>query len=85
MELYYEVLIKYNKEIAEKTYNELLKYWVEYDDEIIKQACRFRFAFKHKKMSYMDCMGYVLSQNLNIKFLTGDKQFEGLDGVEFVK
>ena len=32
-----------------------------------------------------DCIGYILAKRLSIKFLTGDKEFEKLDDVEFVK
>ena len=32
-----------------------------------------------------DCIGYILAKNIGIKFLTGDKEFENLDNVEFVK
>ncbi len=32
-----------------------------------------------------DCIGYIFAKQLGIKFLTGDKEFENLDNVEFVK
>lgn len=32
-----------------------------------------------------DCVGYVVSQRLGMKFLTGDKEFRGLPNVEFVQ
>ncbi len=36
-------------------------------------------------MSYADAVGYYLAQKNKLKFLTGDKEFEELAGVEFVK
>ena len=32
-----------------------------------------------------DCIGYIMAKKLNIKFLTGDKEFENFLNVEFVK
>jgi len=38
-----------------------------------------------KKLSLIDCLGYIVAKRLKIKFLTGDKEFRDLEGVEFVK
>jgi len=32
-----------------------------------------------------DSIGYILSIKIGVKFLTGDKEFEDLEKVEFVK
>ena len=32
-----------------------------------------------------DCIGYIIAKRLGMKFLTGDKEFEGFENVEFVK
>ena len=40
--------------------------------------------YKKFDLSYADCLGYVISKKLNIRFLTGDKQFKDLPNVEFV-
>ena len=53
--------------------------------EIIKKAMEFRYKNKKKKMSMTDCISYTMAQDLGIKFLTGDKEFENMEGVEFVK
>ena len=45
----------------------------------------FRYKNKTKKMSMTDCISYIMAGNLGIKFLTGDKEFKGMEGVEFVK
>ena len=85
MELHYALLRVYDKETAESYYEEFLPLTIEVDDEIIKTSNLFKFENKEKKLSYIDCIGYTLSKKLGIKFLTGDKQFENLDNVEFVK
>ena len=36
-------------------------------------------------LSYVDYIGYILAKQRNVKFLTGDKEFENMDNVEFVK
>lgn len=85
MELHYVILIKKGKEIADKVYDRLVKFAVVVTDEIIKEANSFRALHKKNKLSYVDCIGYVLAKSRNVKFLTGDKEFENLDNVEFVK
>ncbi len=85
MELYYGLLVKYSKDVAEKYYDFFVKYCVDINDETIKQAMVFRQMNKKKKLSYVDCIGYIIANQRNIKFLTGDKQFKNLPNVEFVK
>lgn len=55
------------------------------DVGVIKKAMKFRYKNKKKKMSMTDCISYIMSLEFGVKFLTGDKEFEGLDNVEFVK
>ena len=45
----------------------------------------FRLKWKDRGVSITDCVGYIMAREMGIKFLTGDKEFEGLEGVEFVK
>ena len=85
MELYYGLLIKYDKKIAEKYYNELLIYTAEFNDETLKKAMQFKAMNKKKKLSYIDCLGYVKALEMGIKFLTGDIQFRDIPNVEYVK
>ncbi len=85
MELYYGLLIKYGKEIADLHYDTNTAHCIMIKDEIIKEAMGFRKDNKKKNLSYIDCIGYVIAKKNGIKFLTGDKQFEGLPNVEFVK
>ncbi|MEK6886626.1 MAG: PIN domain-containing protein [Nanoarchaeota archaeon] len=85
MELHYGLLSKYGKDYADKYYDSLVQFTVEISDEIIKNANEFRNSFKKRDLSYVDCIGYTLAQSLSIKFLTGDRQFEDMDHVEFVK
>ncbi|OPX65532.1 MULTISPECIES: PIN domain-containing protein [unclassified Methanoregula] len=42
-------------------------------------------ALAGKKLSLIDCVGYSVAASLSLPFLTGDREFEGMAGVEFVK
>lgn len=85
MELYYGLINKFGKQVAEECYEEYAEFTIEINDEVIKRACEFRVLFKSKNLSFIDCLGYMAAKLNNIKFLTGDKQFENLENVEFVK
>lgn len=85
MELYYGLIKNYDTEIADYVYDYLLKYVVEADDEAIKEAMKFKLKNKGRKLSYVDCIGYVVALRSNVKFLTGDRQFKGMENVEFVQ
>ena len=60
-------------------------YIIDFDQELIKDAASFRLQYKKKNISMTDCIGYSLAKRLGIKFLTGDREFEPFDKVEFVK
>ncbi len=85
MELYYGLFLKHGKEVAEEWYNYFLPFVIEIDDAIIKMACELKASLKKRKLSYVDCIGYIVAQKCGIKFLTGDRQFEDLKNVEFVR
>ncbi|MEN7982304.1 MAG: PIN domain-containing protein [Nanoarchaeota archaeon] len=69
------------------------RYWMrilnfnilEIDEESIFKAIEFRFANKKKRLSLTDCTGFILACKNKRKFLTGDKEFENIKNVEFVK
>ena len=44
-----------------------------------------KFRVMNKNMSMTDCISYMQAKELGIKFLTGDKEFEDLENVEFIK
>lgn len=69
------------KEITE----ELIPAIIRPDHKIIERAMLFRVQNKKTEMSMTDCISYIMAKELGIKFLTGDKEFEHLNNVEFVK
>ena len=60
-------------------------YIIDFDQELIKDAAFFRLQHKKRNISMTDCIGYSLAKWLGLKFLTGDKEFEHFDNVEFIK
>ena len=87
MEIYYAILKDYGEAEAEKAYSAAGKYLVEFDEEDVKEAMRRRLQFRRKRLnlSYEDALGYTVAIRLGARFLTGDKEFETLDNVEYLK
>ena len=86
MEVYYFLLRTYNKETADfwmKKLNFNLSNIIKLD--VALKSSYFRFNSKKEKLSYIDCLGYILSREMNMKFLTGDSKFKNRENVEFVK
>jgi len=58
---------------------------VDIEDDVIKDAVRLKRRENKRNLSYADCIGYSLARRNGLLFLTGDKQFKDLSGVEFVQ
>ncbi len=85
MELYYGLVPQTHEKFAERFYYCFSDFCIKIDDEDIFQAMKFRLKNKKKKLSYIDCLGYIMARRNNALFLTGDKEFKGMEGVVFVK
>lgn len=85
MELHHHILKRHGKEKANFFYNRLVVYAQNPSDEVIMGASELKEAMKKKNLSYIDCIGYVMARSMGIPYLTGDKEFSDLDGVEFVQ
>lgn len=85
MELYYGLLKQFDRKVADKVYGRFIDYVVPLNNETIKESMIFKLLHKNKRLSYIDCLGYIFSQKYNLRFLTGDKEFKEFPGVEFVK
>lgn len=82
-EIYYGILKEKGKEKAKELLEKFSERVVDFTNEDIINASEIKK--QNPKRSMTDCIGYVVSLRLNIKFLTGDKEFENLNNVEFVK
>ncbi len=84
-EIYWSAIHEYDEVSANEIFEKYKECVVEIDDETLKEAIKFRKQNKKKNLSYTDCIGYIYTVKNNMKFLTGDKEFEGMKDVEFVK
>ena len=82
-ELNYNLKKEKDKKIVDDYTDKYSKFIVEVSIEDIKNAMDFKTM--HRKLSIPDAIGYTIAKRLDIKFLTGDKEFEYLPFVEFVK
>jgi len=78
-------LFRENNLKAEEYTKKYAPYISSLKPEWIKEAMRFRLKWKDRGVSMTDCISYIMAQELGIKFLTGDKEFENMEDVEFVK
>ena len=85
MELYYAALLDQGEERAEEYFNSTRHFLVEFTEEQLKEACRFRFSQRGKNISYIDALGYIVAKSQHAKFLTGEGAFKGMENVEWVK
>lgn len=85
IELHYYMLRTFGEKDAELALVQALKNVANFDESVITAANKFRFKNKSKKLSTADCIGYAYALKNGLIFLTGDREFEGLHGVEFVR
>lgn len=84
-EIYQIILRKKGKEAADKWFKNTNFKLLEITPEVIIEAVYFRYSNKKNDFSLPDAVGYKLSLNHTLRFLTGDRQFEDMPNVEFVK
>ena len=84
-ELCFNLIRELGEEQSYSYVDKYAKFVISVNNELIKKAMKFRFEKLRKDISMADCMGYFLAKSLGIKFLTGDKEFEKMEDVEFVK
>ena len=53
--------------------------------DILLKASKFRVDNNRQNLSFFDCVGYIYALQNNMLFVTGDKEFESKDRVEFIK
>lgn len=85
VEIYWSTLNDIGESAADEIFEMYRSSVAEVDDETLKEAIKFRKEHKKRNLSYADCIGYSFARKHNLKFLTGDKEFEDMSHVEFVK
>ena len=86
LEIFYRSLEQFDFKAASDILDTFSKYLVDFGLEDIAGSMKTRLELKGegRNVSYADALGYFLSRRMGIKFLTGDKAFQGLGGVEYV-
>ena len=86
MEIYYRTLEVHGAQAASIVVKMFAKYEVDFGITDIEGAMKLRLRLKKngRDISYTDAVGYYLALKSNVKFLTGDKWFKDMKGVEFV-
>lgn len=85
VEIYWSFVLDFGEEKAKELYMKFKECVVPINDSVIQEAIRFRKDNKRKNVSYADCLGYMYACQNNLLFLTGDKEFQGVENVMFVK
>jgi len=78
-------LIREGEKNMDEYLNEVEPAIVKPSAKTIKKAMEFRYKNKKNNMSMTDCISYIQAKEFGLKFLTGDKEFESFEDVEFVK
>ncbi len=85
-ELNYNLKKEMDKDKADEITKKYWDFLVSVAFEDLKKAMDLKI--KHKKLSIPDAIGYIAAKKHNVKFLTGDSDFEDsqeFDNVKFVK
>ena len=83
-EVYSIILRNKSKDEADKWLGNYNLELLEIAPKTMAEAVYFRFMRKNN-ISLTDAVGYILSLENNLKFLTGDKEFQNMPNVEFVR
>lgn len=84
-EFYGVILREYDENTADYWFKRLVPYCEEVHRGTLIKAVKYRHENKKKNLSFFDCVGYIFAKRSMRKFVTGDQQFKGVLGVEFVK
>ena len=84
-ELYYSLLRDYDEVVAKKNFDQFKNIVIPIKEDNIFAASKFKLSYKKQRISYTDALGYSIAIQNNLVFLTGDKEFENMDNVEFIK
>lgn len=85
MELAYFLLREHRDDEIDEVMSRLSKFAVPYTKEILVAAVKMKYRYHKERLSYVDCIGYMLAKQHRAKFLTGDSKFKDKENVAFVK
>ncbi len=85
LELHHVILREHNSKKADEVFEQLLNNCVSVEYVDFLTASKMRFNLKKQNVSFIDCVGYVIAQRMKVPFVTGDKEFENVENVLFIK
>ncbi|MDE1862640.1 MAG: hypothetical protein KGI33_06985 [Thaumarchaeota archaeon] len=87
LEVFYRTLEQFGPKAASEILGTFAKYAVDFGLDEMEGSMKMRLELKQSghDVSYADSLGYYMARKLGIKFLTGDKTFQGLRGVEYLR
>ena len=83
-EFTYYLLREYEREKAEEVLDKLNYNILQPEEKHLFKASKLKIENKDQQLSYVDCMGYQLAGENDLKFLTGDIEFKNRENVEYV-
>jgi len=84
-EVYFALIRETGQKTADNFIENFNFEFINISPEIAIESARFKTKNAKLKVSYADCIGYNCALKNNLIFLTGDKAFENMPNVEFVK
>lgn len=84
-EFYLVVLRDHNEKTADFWLKRLEPFAMPVSRNILIKAVRHKHEYRKFNLSFFDCAGYMFAIENDMSFVTGDKEFEGKESVEFVK
>ena len=84
-ELHLHLMREFGRELATTIIEECYEKVIEFDIIDIENTTQFKIENSNLRPSIPDSLGYNLAKRHGLSFLTGDKAFEGMENVEFVK
>ena len=86
LEVSYRSLEQFGFKAASDILKDFSRYLVDFGQEDISSSTKLGLDLKRKGLdvSYADALGYFIALKMGIKFLTGDKVFHGLKGVQYL-
>jgi len=85
LEFAYVLIKEGKKDDIVRIFTDYSKFNVDYDDDVLIKAAEMKFGHLRERLSFIDCIGYIIAKRNNAKFLTGDEKFRHKENVEFVK
>ena len=85
IEIHYQLLTEFSEKDADDAVKEFQSFLITPEINDLIEASKFRKKHRKRNLSYTDCVGYTIAKKEKIMFLTGDKEFEGMENTEFIK